>query len=209
LEHFMKKFAFVAAVTLAVGGATYLASPCERTAIAQEVQAAVGQPAPDFTLLDEHGNSHTLSDYRGKIVVLEWTNPECPFIVRHYNADTMERIATQYGDDIVFIAINSSHFITPEDVLAWKAAEGFEFPTLLDADGTVGRTYGARTTPHMYVIDTEGALRYVGAIDDDPRGNNDSPTNYVDGAIAALLAGTAPDPSSTDPYGCSVKYEDE
>lgn len=168
--------------------------------------AVVGAPAPAFTLTDEAGNQHTLADYAGKTVVLEWVNPECPYVVRHYAADTMETTSAGFGDDVVWLAINSSHFITPEDAQAFKTAEGFDYPVLLDADGTVGHAYGARTTPHMYVIDTEGVLAYAGAIDDDPRGSVPEPTNHVVAAVAALQQGARPDPSSTDPYGCSVKY---
>lgn len=174
------------------------------TAAAQE--AVVGQPAPDFTLVDEAGQSHTLSDYRGSTVVLEWTNPGCPFVVRHYEADTMEALASDHPD-VIWLAVNSSHFNTADDSAAWKTAQGFAYPTLLDTDGSVGHLYGARTTPHMYVIDAEGTLAYAGAIDDDPRGRNDDDTNYVAAAIDALAAGQAPAVSSTDPYGCTVKYE--
>ncbi len=169
--------------------------------------AVVGEAAPDFTLVDETGASHTLSSYAGQTVVLEWLNPECPYVVRHYAADTMENLAATLGDDVVWLSVNSSHFNTAEDSQAFKAAEGFAYPTLLDTDGTVGHLYGARTTPHMYVIDGEGVLAYSGAIDDNPRGSLDAPTNYVAAAVAALAAGERPSPSSTEPYGCSVKYE--
>ena len=169
--------------------------------------AAVGSPAPDFTLVDETGASHTLSDYQGQVVVLEWTNPECPYVVRHYGADTMENLSATH-DDVVWFAVNSSHFNTAEDSAAWKTAEGFGFATLLDTDGTVGHTYGARTTPHMFVIDAAGVIAYAGAIDDNPRGSNDAPTNYVDAALTSLAAGEDVAVSSTEPYGCSVKYEE-
>lgn len=187
---------------IALGAA--LVAGASTAAIAQD--AVVGQPAPDFTLVDEAGETHTLSDYRGSTVVLEWTNPGCPFVVRHYDADTMETLAADHPD-VIWLAINSSHFNTAEDSATWKAEHGFAYPTLLDTDGTVGHQYGARTTPHMYVIDAEGTLAYAGAIDDDPRGRNDEDTNYVALAIEALEAGEAPATSSTEPYGCSVKYE--
>ena len=175
---------------------------------AQDVSASVGEPAPDFTLVDESGNSHTLSDYQGQVVVLEWTNPECPYVVRHYDADTMETLAAEHDDGVVWLAVNSSHFNTADDSSAWKGAEGFEYATLLDSDGAVGHTYGARTTPHMFVIDAAGTLAYAGAIDDNPRGTNDAPTNYVGAAVTSLLAGEEVALSSTEPYGCSVKYEE-
>ena len=178
-----------------------------QAANAQDASAVVGQPAPAFTLQDETGATHTLSDYAGRVVVLEWTNPECPYVVRHYTADTMETLSSELGDGVVWLAVNSSHFNTADDSAAWKGAEGFAYPTLLDTDGSVGRLYGARTTPHMYVIDAAGTLAYAGAIDDNPRGTNDAPTNYVGAAVTALLAGDSPAVSSTEPYGCSVKYE--
>lgn len=172
-----------------------------------EVEAVVGEAAPDFTLTDETGQSHTLSEYQGQIVVLEWTNPQCPFVVRHYQADTMETLEQEYGANVQFFAVNSSHFNTPEDSATWKEAEGFGYPTLQDNGGAVGYRYGARTTPHMYVIAPDGTLAYAGAIDDDPRGNSDAPTNYVASAIDSIMAGEEPNPSSTEPYGCTVKYE--
>lgn len=187
--------------TFALAASLFVAAPLA----AQD--AAVGSLAPDFTLVDETGTSHTLSDYRGQVVVLEWTNPECPYVVRHYDADTMETLSTTHND-VVWFAVNSSHFNTAEDSAAWKTAEGFDFATLLDTDGTVGRTYGARTTPHMFVIDAAGVIAYAGAIDDNPRGTNDAPTNYVDAVLTSLAAGEEVAVSSTDPYGCSVKYEE-
>lgn len=181
---------------LALAAATVAANP------------VVGEAAPSFTLVDETGTTHNLADYRGKIVVLEWTNPQCPFVVRHYEANTFETMDAGYDDaQVVWFAVNSSHFNTAADSAAWKAEQGFAYPTLLDTDGTVGHLYGARTTPHMYVIDAEGVLRYAGAIDDAPRGGNPNATNYVAAAVDALLAGGAPAVSSTEPYGCTVKYE--
>jgi peroxiredoxin len=167
----------------------------------------VGVKAPDFSLTDEDGDTHELAAYRGKTVVLEWTNPGCPYVKRHYRADTMEKLATRYQSEVVWLAVNSTWSNKPEDSRAWKQEQGFEYATLQDADGTVGHLYGATTTPDMFVVDPEGVLRYAGAIDDDPRGRNDEPDNYVDRALTALMTDGAPDPSKTKPYGCSVKYE--
>jgi len=204
----MKNWTLAGALALAAGTAGLLTGlPCANEAVAQEAQAVVGEPAPAFTLQDETGATHSLEQYRGKIVVLEWTNPQCPFVVRHYNAGTMAGLAETAGDDMVYLAVNSSHFNTPEDSAAWRAQHGLSYPTLQDAPGDTGRAYGARTTPHMYVIDAEGVLAYAGAIDDDARGSAESPTNHVAAAVAALRAGERPDPSSTQPYGCTVKYE--
>lgn len=168
----------------------------------------VGKLAPDFSALDEAGVAHTLSQYRGQAVVLEWTNPDCPFVGRHYSADTMEKLAASLdATSVVWLAVNSTHSNSPEDSRKWKAEQGFAYPTLQDPDGTLGHLYGARTTPHLFVVDAEGVLRYNGAIDDDPYGKAKTPTNYVDGAVRALLEGASPDPSETSPYGCSVKYK--
>jgi peroxiredoxin len=168
----------------------------------------VGEPAPAWTAQDEHGVEHTLANYRGRAVVLEWTNSECPFVVRHYKAGTMKKLAEALGArEVVWLAVNSTPSNRPEDTRAWKQERGFTHATLQDKDGTLGRAYGARTTPHMFVIDGEGVLRYQGAIDDDPRGREESPRNYVDAAVRSLFAGATPDPSETEPYGCSVKYE--
>lgn len=169
---------------------------------------AIGKPAPDFSAVDETGAKHTLADYKGKAVVLEWTNPDCPFVARHYEADTMEKLAASLGaKEVVWLAVNSTHSNTADDTKAWRSAQGFTYATLQDSDGTVGRAYGAKTTPHMFVIDAQGVLRYRGAIDDDPHGKGSAPKNYVDSAMQALFAGASPDPSDTQAYGCSVKYK--
>ena len=166
----------------------------------------IGVQAPAFSLADENGAIHSLSDYRGKMVVLEWTNQECPYVMRHYRKDTMKKLAATFEGELVWLAVNSTRDNTPEDTKAWKRANDFQYATLQDPEGTVGHLYGAKTTPDMFVIDSEGVLRYSGAIDDDPRGRADAPKNYVSGAIQAILASTDPDPSQTRPYGCSVKY---
>jgi peroxiredoxin len=171
--------------------------------------AEVGKPAPAFTLKDDAGKEHSLAQYKGKVVVLEWTNPECPFVQRHYQADTMQK--TQAGFDakkVVWLTVDSSAHHTPDTAKAFKKDEGVTNPVLLDTAGTVGKAYGAKTTPHMYVIDAEGVLRYAGAIDDDPRGKaQKAPTNYVKTAVDALLGGKPVPTPTTQPYGCSVKYK--
>jgi peroxiredoxin len=172
-------------------------------------QAAIGSPAPPFALPDTTGTVHQLSDYAGRVVVLEWTNPGCPFIVRHYEAGTVPALDARYDDSqVVVLSIDSSHFQTAEGAAAWKAERGFAHSVLLDTDGSVGRAYGARTTPHMFVIDAAGVLQYMGAIDDDPRGSLETRTPHVQHAVDALLAGQPVPVSTTQPYGCTVKYED-
>lgn len=173
-----------------------------------QTETAVGQTAPDFTLTDQSGQEHHLADYRGKVVVLEWINPGCPYVQRHYQAETMTGLVERFAErEVVWLAIDSSHFVTAEDSQAWRARHELSYPILLDAPGDVGRLYGATTTPNMYVIDAEGVLRYRGAIDDDPRGREEAPRNYVGDAVQTLLEGGSPAVSETEPYGCTVKYE--
>lgn len=168
----------------------------------------IGKPAPDFSLKDEAGKQHALKDYRGKIVVLEWTNSKCPFVQHHYEKGTMKTLAARFSSkDVVWLAVNSTHSNQPSDSKAWTTKWSLQYPTLQDASGTVGKLYDAQTTPHMYVIDKEGIVRYAGAIDNDPEDSNPKRTNYIDNAVSAVLAGKAPDPSETKPYGCSVKYK--
>lgn len=170
-------------------------------------QLSVGDAVPDVPLLDENGKAHKMSDYRGKLVVLEWTNPDCPYVQRHYDANTMEKLASELGaSGVVWFAVNSTYYNEPGDTLSWKKRQGFDYLTLQDKKGELGQIMGARTTPHMFVVGPDGKLAYGGAIDDDPRGRAESPSNYVSAATRALLDGVEPDPSSTQPYGCSVKY---
>jgi peroxiredoxin len=180
-----------------------------KAAITVTAAAEVGKPAPAFTLKDEAGKEHSLAQYQGKVVVLEWTNPECPFVQRHHQGDPMQN-ALQGLDlsKVVWLAVDSSSHHTAKTVAEFKKTKGFGYPVLLDPEGTVGKAYGARTTPHMYVIDEKGVVRYMGAIDDDPRGKAEkTPTNYVRTAVDALLGGKPVPTSTTTPYGCSVKYK--
>jgi peroxiredoxin len=172
-----------------------------------EAEPRPGQVAPRFALLDENGVRHTLEQQRGKIVVLEWTNPGCPFVQRHYKKRTMLETARAFEGKIVWLAVNSTHFAKPEETRRWRAQHRLPYPTLQDPDGAVGRAYGARTTPQIFVIDATGVLRYAGAIDNDPHEDEKRPVNYARAALDALLAGKAPSPAETQPYGCSVKYK--
>ncbi len=195
----MKRVLTAVALTAMLG----MAAP----ALAAET-AEIGKPAPAFTLKDEAGQEHSLAKYKGKIVVLEWTNPGCPFVQRHYRADTMHNTLKGYdAGKVVWLAVDSTASNTPEKSAAWKKEEGFPYAVLQDPDGTVGHAYAARTTPHMYVIDEKGVLRYAGAIDDDPRGKSATPANHVKTAVDALLSGKPVPASTTEPYGCSVKYK--
>jgi len=186
--------------------AAILAAACDAAA-----SATVGDPAPGFTLQDLDGQAHSLSDYRGKVVVLEWINPKCPFSARHAREKTMINLAHKY--DVVWLAVNST---SPQSQDAMSAAahraydqeHGIDYPVLVDPTGEVGKSYGAKTTPHMFVIDESGTLIYDGAIDDDPlaRDRPDQRTNYVALALEAHAAGKPVDPATTKPYGCTVKY---
>jgi peroxiredoxin len=188
-------------------GAAGLALGIAAHVTANDAVVKVGSPVPDFALKDEAGVEHKLSDLKGKLVVLEWTNQECPFVQRHYKKDTMEKLAAKFGGEgVVWMAVNSTSDNNPSDTPKWKKQQGFAYPTLQDQDGKLGKLFNAKTTPHMYVIDATGKLAYAGAIDDDARGSSDKPVNYVEGALQALERGEVPDPSQTTSYGCSVKY---
>jgi len=171
---------------------------------------SVGDTAPDFTLADSAGNEVSLSDFEGKIVVLEWLNPDCPFVQRHYKAGTMKDLATKYdGEGVVWLTINSTNYMDGATNAKFKADNSLPYTILVDQAGDVGHLYGAKTTPHMYIIDGSGSLVYIGAIDDDPRGNKSEPAvNYVSGALDEVLAGKAVTTAETKPYGCSVKYKE-
>lgn len=174
-----------------------------------------GQPAPDFTLSDLAGKPVKLSSLKGKTVVLEWVNPDCPYVQKHYNSANMPGLQKEYGARVTWLSINStreghSEFKSPQEMQAWmKQKGGAPAATLLDRDSKVGKLYGAVTTPHMYVIDPKGTLVYVGAIDD-KRSTNPADVktakNYVRVALEESLAGKPVSTASTTPYGCSVKY---
>jgi peroxiredoxin len=167
--------------------------------------------APDFVLKDISGKEIQLNQLKGKVVVLEWTNYDCPFVKAHYNdqVHTMKDLAKKYATQgVVWLTINSTHYATPESIKAWADKQAIEKQTLLiDADGTVGRTYHAKTTPHLFIIDKNGTIVYQGAIDNAPLGRKTEPyVNYVDQALGQLLSGEEITVPVTKPYGCSVKY---
>ncbi len=193
---------------------TQTADPAAKTVA---TVARVGETAPEFTGVDSNGKTHNLSDFRGKTVVLEWTNHECPFVRKHYESGNMQRLQQEKtGQGIVWLSVVSSAPGQQGSVDKTKANELTESrnasPTavLLDPDGTIGRLYGARTTPHMYIIDPEGKLVYDGAIDSIPSSDPaDIPKadNYVTMAIQDLKSGQPIRQATTQPYGCSVKYQ--
>jgi peroxiredoxin len=175
--------------------------------------ATVGAAAPAFTLKGVDGKTHSLADYKGKVVVLEWINPNCPVSNRHAREATMTELAKQHGD-VVWLGINStssksSDFMKPAEHMAYDQKYGITYPVLYDESGQVGHAYGAKTTPHMFIVGADGKLAYNGAIDDDPPGRKAKADrlNYVGHGLDAEKKGAGPDPATTKPYGCSVKYQ--
>lgn len=168
---------------------------------------APGVAAPAFELLDEAGVVHKLSDLKGQIVVLEWTNPDCPFVRRHYKAGTMKKLAEKYkGHGVAWLAINSTRYATSETNAEWRKLQELPYPILDDHAGLVGKLYAAKTTPHMFIVDASGLLAYNGAVDSDPSGDEGQVTNYVDQALSEMLAKRPVSVPQTKSYGCSVKY---
>ena len=178
--------------------------------------AAPGAPAPEFTVADTAGKTVKLADYRGKFVVLEWTNPECPFVRKHYSSQNMQGLQKEWGaKDVVWLTINStnashSEYKTPAEMASWMSAQGAApKATLIDGTSATARAYAAKNTPHMFVIDPSGKVIYDGAIDDkrstnpaDVKGAN----NYVRAALTEATAGKPVTVASTTPYGCTMKY---
>jgi peroxiredoxin len=169
------------------------------------------KPAPPFTLKSFDGKNIRLSDYRGKTVVLEWLNFECPFVMHHYEKPkTMTKLANKYKNkNVVWLAINSTSHTTPEANKDFAEKQKLPYPILDDRSGKVGRAYGAKTTPHMYIINPRGRIVYEGAIDNAPLGKvtaGQELTNYVDKALEELTTRKAVSTMNTKPYGCSVKY---
>ena len=172
---------------------------------------APGNRAKEFTLKSFDGKTVSLSDYKGKIVVLEWFNFECPFVQYHYNqANTMTNLAARYKDkNVVWLAINSTSHETPEANKEFAEKHKLSYPILDDRSGQVGRAYGAKTTPHIFVIAPGGQIAYDGAMDNSPLGKTpagEKPVNYVDQALSELLAGKKVSVTNTQSYGCSIKY---
>jgi peroxiredoxin len=178
--------------------------------------ASAGQVAPDFTVTDSTGKAVRLSDYKGKFVVLEWTNPECPFVQKHYNSANMQTLQKEWGaKDVVWLTVNStnrssSEFKTGAQMNAWMHShDAAQKAVLIDGDSATGMKYAAKTTPHMFVIDPKGDIVYAGAIDDKRSTRlEDTKTanNYVRVALTEAMAGKPVTTPNTTPYGCSVKY---
>ena len=188
------------------------------TAMIATHATTVGQRAPDFSLTDVNGKAVKLSEFKGRTVVLEWTNPGCPFVAKHYGSNNMQALQKDAkGKGVVWLSINSteknhSDYLAPTQLNAkmngeWKGASSY---LLMDESGKVGQAYTAKTTPHMYVIDPSGKLVYAGGIDDKRSANlADVKTakNFVRAALDETLAGKPVTVATAQPYGCSVKYQ--
>jgi hypothetical protein len=209
MEIAMKARPMMLAAALALITAAAFAQPAS-------AKPVVGQAAPDFNVTDASGKTQSLSAYKGRTVVLEWNNPECPFVRKHYGAGNMQKQqADANAQGVVWLTVNSAadgkqgHF-DANDATAYVAkVGGKESAYLLDADGKVGHAYDAKTTPHMYVIDKDGTLRYMGGIDSIASTDTDDipkATQYVRQALAELAAGKPVSVTTSEPYGCSVKY---
>ncbi|MGA2483443.1 MAG: redoxin domain-containing protein [Candidatus Acidiferrales bacterium] len=202
----MKRHLF-GVVVLVVAGAVLLA---------QAWATRVGEPAPNFTATDSHGQVHRLSDYAGKFVVLEWTNRECPSTRKHYDSGNMQRLQREWTQrGVVWLTVVSSApgklgYVTAEQENAHLTqVKASPTAVLLDPNGDLGRLYDAKTTPHMFVIDPKGTLLYNGAVDDHPTTDAaDIPgaRNYLSEALEEAMAGKAVRNAETRPYGCPVKY---
>ncbi|MBW8316271.1 MAG: thioredoxin family protein [Hydrogenophaga sp.] len=178
--------------------------------------ASVGQPAPDFTLSDTAGKPVKLSQFKGKPVVLEWNNPGCPFVRKHYqgNMQALQKDFTHQG--VVWLAINSTEdasadYLSPPQLARWMQDKGASpSATLMDEDGQVGKAYGARVTPHMFIVSAQGLLAYAGAIDSIPTArvaDIQKATNHVRQGLGELLAGKPLSTTTSQAYGCSIKYK--
>jgi peroxiredoxin len=177
----------------------------------------IGSIAPDFSLTDTKGNTHSLSEYKGKYVVLEWFNPECPFVKKHYGTNNMQNLQKEYTDKgVIWLTIDSNAPGTQGNLTAEEAAKiatswkTHQTALLLDPEGKAGRAYGAKNTPNMVIINPDGKIIYHGAIDSKATPNPaDIPTstNYVKAALDQSLAGKSVTTPQTKPYGCSVKYK--
>ena len=211
LNRSVNRRVFSGAVLAAPWAATFLQP-------AQAATATVGRAAPAFSAVDTTGKTHRLSDYKGKLVVLEWTNPGCPFVQKHYSGN-MQNLQKEFaGKGVVWLSINSTEadsgdYLAPGKLAGWmRDKQAAASATLMDESGTIGQLYGAKTTPHMYIISPQGRLVYAGAIDSIPSARVDdirTATNYVRQGLNEALGGKAVSTASTRAYGCSIKYKDK
>ena len=187
------------------------------TQVAWAQNATVGQAAPAFSAKDVTGKTVSLADFKGKTVVLEWVNPGCPYVRKHYSGGNMQGTQQEaVAKNVVWLAVNSTatdhpDYLKPADLAKWmKDQKAPATHTLMDEDGKIGKAYGARTTPHLYIVDGKGMLVYAGGIDSIPSASaSDIPkaTNYVKATLTEMAGGKSVSNAVTRPYGCSVKYK--
>jgi peroxiredoxin len=195
---------FAIALTAALALVAFTATAADKDGV------NIGDQAPAFSLQDQNRKQVSLADFAGKIVVLEWVNPGCPFVQRHGKEQTMKNLAEQYkGKDVVWLGVITGDNATTETAKGWADSAKLSYRILLDSSTSVARSYAAKATPHMFVIDKTGKLAYSGAIDNDPDGEKpaNARTNYVAKAIDALLGGQTVSTPETKAYGCGVKYK--
>ena len=196
----------VAAVSASAAYAAPMQDTKDAPAKKADTTAKIGAPAPAFTLKDTAGKDVSLADFKGKVVVLEWMNPDCPVCREKMEDGSVAKMMADskaIDPNVVFLFINSTHYMADKPASSgdYLTKNKVQAAALIDGDGAVGKAYGAKTTPHCYVIAADGTLAYDGAIDD--KGS----TNYVVSAVKALKEGTAVSPATTKAYGCSVKYK--
>jgi peroxiredoxin len=207
----MKKSLFIAA--LLIGTLSWL----NASAQSDRGSAIVGEQAPDFSVVDAYGNMHSLSDYEGQYLILEWLNHDCPFVRKHYDGNNMQELQEKYTEKgVVWLSVISSApgtqgYLEPEEARSITQEKNAS-PTavLLDVEGVMGRAYDARVTPHMYIINPDGVLEFNGAIDDRPTARPrdlEGAHNYVVAAMTSLMNGQPVEVTTNTPYGCTVKYE--
>lgn len=217
MKSFARKLSTLVGVTALIGATVVTAAIAQQQAEPSSAISAkpeIGGGAPDFKLTDLNGNTHKLSQYKGKTVVLMWFSPECPFVVKHFadkSHQTFNNLYNEFHDKgVVFLAINSANAshsyanveTNKKAVKDWN----FQWPVLMDTDGKVGKAYNAKRTPEMFIINAEGNFVYYGAIDDDGSPKGPGSLNYVHQALTEHLAGETISTPKTQPYGCSVKY---
>lgn len=213
----MRKVLMASAMVLVLGACQQAEAPAVKTDTATAVKAVAGpgDMAPDFTLVNAEGEQVSLASFKGKTVVLEWTNEGCPYVKKHYTG-AMQALQKQATDDgVVWLTIISSSpttqgYVEGDEARAWKSKFNASFThLLLDPTGEVGKLYDAKTTPDMRIIDAEGRLIFVGGIDDKPTSkieDLEGATNYVQAALADHKAGRPVATAFAQPYGCAIKY---
>jgi peroxiredoxin len=196
--------------------AALVAACCAFAIDAVDATVGAGQPAPQFRATDIAGKPVALADFKGKYVVLEWNNPNCPFVMKHYDSGNMQSLQKRFGaDNVVWIAVNStsdshSDYMPPDKLAAWfRLQNAAPAAVVMDTRGEIGRAYGAKVTPHMFVVDPKGTVVYAGAIDDKRSANPadvKTANNYVVAALTAAGAGKPIATRSSSAYGCTIKY---